>query len=67
MIKGKNIAGWVLRFFLLLILFYVFYFGSAIFVGGKLPDIQPEPGLLPTNISLLLIGIVNTLMVMGLI
>jgi hypothetical protein len=67
MIKGKNIAGWILRFFVLLILFYVFYFGGSIFVAGKLPDIQPEPGLLPTNISLLLIGIVNTLMVMGLI
>ena len=65
--KKISVFGWILRFFALLILFYVCYMAGAQAVGGKLPDIKPEPGLVPIGTGLLLIGIVNTLIVAGLV
>ncbi len=65
--KKITVFGWILRFFALLILFYVCYLGGAQAVGGKLPDITPEPGLVPVGTALLLVGIANTLIVAGLV
>ncbi len=65
--KNITVFGWLLRFFALLILFFIFYMGGAQLVGDKLPDIKPEPGLVPLGAGLLLIGIATTLIVAGLV
>lgn len=65
--KKITVVGWILRLFVLLILFCACYLGGAQAVGGKLPDIKPEPGLLPVGAGLLLVGIANTLIVAGLV
>jgi hypothetical protein len=65
--KKITFFGWVLRFFALLILFYIFYLGGAQTISGKLPDIKPEPGLVPVGIGLLLVGIANTILVAALV
>lgn len=65
--KGKNIIIWIVRFVALIILFYVFYIGGALPIYGKLPNIKSEPGLIPVNIGILLIAIINTLLIMGLV
>jgi len=65
--KNITVFGWILRFFALLILFFIFYMGGAQLVGDKLPDIKPEPGLVSPGAGLLLIGIASTLIVAGLV
>ena len=65
--KKITVFGWVLRLFALLILFYIFYLGGAQTISGKLPDIKPEPGLVPVGIGLLLVGIANTILVAALV
>lgn len=64
---GKQIFNWGLRFFALLILFYVFFISGTLAISGLLPDVPSEPGLLPNEMGMLILGISNTLLVMGLI
>ena len=65
--KGKQMSIWILHYAALLILFYVLFVIGTLAVSGLIPDIKSEPGLVPGNIGLLLIGISNTLLVIGLI
>lgn len=65
--KAKQIISWILRFFAILILFWVFFIGGSLFVSEALPDTSSEPGLVNANIGLLLIGITNTLLIMALV
>jgi hypothetical protein len=66
-VKGKQILIWFVRFAALLILFYVLFISGTLAISGMLPDIKSEPGPIPNNIGLLIFGITNTLLVMGLI
>jgi hypothetical protein len=61
--KNITLFGWSWRFLALLFLFFVCYLGGAQILSGKLPDIDPEPGLVPVGIGLLLVGIANTIIV----
>ncbi len=65
--KKFTLFGWTWRFLALLILFCICYIGGAQTINGKLPDIKPEPGLVPVGIGLLLVGISNTILVMALV
>lgn len=65
--KGKQILIWTGRLALLLLLFYVLFIIGTIAVAGVLPETESEPGLLPENIGFLLFGIINMLLVVGLI
>ncbi len=65
--NGKQIFNWGIRFTALLILYYIFFISGTFAVSGLLPDVTPEPGLLPNNIGILVFGIANTLLVIGLI
>lgn len=65
--NGKLIFNWGIRFTALLILYYIFFISGTFAVAGLLPDVASEPGLLPNNIGLLVVGIANTLLVIGLI
>ncbi|MEQ9297164.1 MAG: hypothetical protein RIF33_01305 [Cyclobacteriaceae bacterium] len=65
--NGKHIFSWILRFSALLILFYIFFIGGTLAISDLLPDTPSEPGLLPNNIGMLILGISNTLLVIALI
>jgi hypothetical protein len=65
--KNITLLGWSWRSITLLFLFYICYLGGAQTLSGKLPDIKPEPGLVPVGIGLLLVGIANTLLVAALV
>lgn len=64
---GKQIFYWSMRFTALLLLFYVFFIGGSLAVSGLLPDSPSEPGLLPNDLGMLVLGISNTLLAIGLI
>lgn len=63
----KQLLIGIVRFAALLILFYVCFISGTLAIAGLLPDIPSEPGLLPTNSGMLILGITNTLLVIGLI
>jgi hypothetical protein len=66
--KPKKVLTWILRFTVLLILYYVFFIGGSMAVSGMLPTgIKSEPGLVSANSGFLIVGIVNTLVVMALV
>ncbi|MDH3323246.1 MAG: hypothetical protein OEM04_09665 [Flavobacteriaceae bacterium] len=65
--KSKQILTWTARFMLLLLLYIVLFIAGSIPLAGLLPDVASEPGLLPNEIGLLVFGIANTLLIIGLI
>ncbi len=65
--KTLTVLKWFLRFIILVMLFLVFYIGGAQLVSGLLPNIESEPGLVSAETGVLIIGIVNTLLIIGLI
>lgn len=65
--NGKQLLLWAARTALLLLLFYVFFIGGSMAISGMLPDIESEPGLVDENIGFLFFGIVNMLLIIGLI
>ncbi len=60
-----SVPGWVFRFVALLLLFIIFYAAGALAVFGLIPDLQPEPGLVPAEIAIMIIAVANTLLLMG--
>lgn len=66
--KPKELLIWILRFTVLLILYYVFFIGGSMAVSGMLPTgIKSEPGLVSANSGFLIVGVVNTLVVIALV
>jgi hypothetical protein len=65
--NGQQIFKWSIRFVVLLVLFYVFFISGTMAISGLLPDVPSEPGLLPNDMGMLILGISNTLLVIGLI
>ncbi|HUX57480.1 MAG TPA: hypothetical protein VMV77_10930 [Bacteroidales bacterium] len=65
--NAKQILIWVGRIALLLLLFYVIFISGTIPISGMLPKIKSEPGFLPDKIGFLIFGIINMLLIMGLI
>jgi len=65
--KGKQLLIWTARTALLLLLFYVFFISGSMAISGMLPDAESEPGLIDGNIGFLIFGIINMLLVTGLI
>ena len=63
----RQLIIWTGRFILLLVLFYILFMAGTMALSGALPESPSEPGLLPAGTGLLLIGIANTLLVMGLV
>jgi hypothetical protein len=52
---------------LLLILFYGLFIGGSTAVAGLLPDAESEPGLVPGALGFLIFGVLNVLLIVGLI
>jgi quercetin dioxygenase-like cupin family protein len=65
--SGKKMLRWAARFIVLLLLFFVLFIIGTLPLSGLLPDIESEPGLLPGNVGFLILGVANTLLVIGLI
>ncbi len=65
--NGKQLLIWTGRIALLLILFYVFFIIGTMPISGMLPDIESEPGLVDENVGFLFFGIINMLLIIGLI
>lgn len=65
--NGKQLLIWAVRTILLLLLFYVFFIIGSIPISAMLPDIESEPGLLGENAGFLFFGIINMLLIIGLI
>lgn len=64
---GKKLLRWTGRFILLLLLFYVLFIIGTIPLSGLLPDAASEPGLLSGELGFLILGVANTLLIIGLI
>ncbi len=65
--KTLTVLKWLLRFIVLIVLFLGFYIGGAQLISGLLPDMKSEPGLVSAETGVMIIGIVNTLLIIGLI
>jgi len=65
--NGKHLLIWTARTALLLLLFNVFFIIGSMAISGMLPDIESEPGLIDGNVGFLFFGIINTLLIIGLI
>jgi len=62
-----SIWFYISRFIMLFILFIVFFILGSLFVEPYMPDIASEPGLLSAEVTILIMGIMNTLLIMTLI
>ena len=63
----KQLLIWTARIALLLLLFYVFFISGSLAISSMLPDAESEPGLINGNIGFLVFGIINMLLIIGLI
>jgi hypothetical protein len=65
--NGKQLLFLTARTALLLLLFYVLFISGTMAISGMLPDIESEPGLVDENVAFLFFGIINMLLIIGLI
>ncbi|WP_035806025.1 hypothetical protein [Lunatimonas lonarensis] len=65
--ETKIILKWSLRFLLLLMLYFPIWILGTMATGDLIPDQPSEPGLMDEGIALLLLGIINTGLIIGLI
>jgi hypothetical protein len=65
--KAKKNLKWALRFFLLLILYFPIWILGTLAMGDLMPENPSEPGLMDEGIAFLLLGILNTTLIIGLI
>jgi hypothetical protein len=63
----KQLLIWTARIALLLFLFYVFFISGSMAISGMLLDIESDPGLVEGNIGFLIFGILNMILIIGLI
>jgi len=61
------VLSWIWRIPLLVVLFDVFFILGALAVAGEIPDIKSEPGMVSTEVGVVIIGVANTLLVTGLV
>ena len=65
--NGKSLLIWTGRIASLLVLFYILFISGTMAISGMLPDIESEPALIAGNIGLLVFGLINMLLIIGLI
>jgi hypothetical protein len=63
----KSNLKWGLRFILLLMLYYPIWILGAMVMGDLIPDHPSEPGLVEEGVGFLLLGVLNTTLVIGLV
>jgi hypothetical protein len=65
--KTKNLLNWALRIAFLLILYYPIWILGTLAVGNLIPELPSEPGLMDEGIAFLVLGVLNTFLIVGLI
>ncbi len=65
--NNKRILLWFLRIIVLTILYFPIWILGSMAVGNYFPDAPSEPGLVDESIGMLILGILNTGLVVGLI
>lgn len=63
----KRILVWLFRIVILVIIYIPIWIFGAMAVGGLIPDIPSEPGLVSESTGMLILSITNTLLITGLI
>ena len=63
----KKILTWVFRFIFLTILYIPVWILGTLAIGDLIPVVPSEPGLVSEEIGMLILGIINTLLIVGLI
>jgi len=66
-LNGKQLLIWTARTVLMLFLFSLFFIIGSMAISGVVPEIESDPGLVSGNTGFLIFGIVNTLLIIGLI
>lgn len=65
--KLKQFMIWTARIASLLLLFFILFIIGSTVISVALPDVKSEPGLLDNDIGFLFFGIINMLLIIGLI
>ena len=65
--NAKQFLIWTVQIASLLVLFYVLFISGTMVISQMLPDVPSEPGLIAGNIGFLFFGIINMLLIIGLI
>ncbi len=63
----KNRLGWALRLAGLTALYYPIWILGTLAIGNLIPDLPSEPGLIEEGFGLLLLGLINTALILSLI
>lgn len=63
----KKILSWILRLFLLLILYFIIWISGTLVVTHLDPELPSEPGLLITELGILILAVLNTILIVALI
>ena len=63
----RKILIWTFRLILLIILYYPIWILGAMVVGDLMPQVPSEPGLLNEGVGMVILGIINTVLIVGLI
>lgn len=65
--KLKKILIWAFRLIILTALYFPIWILGSMAIGDLMPEVLSESGLLSEEIGLLILGIINTLLIIGLI
>lgn len=65
--KLKKILSWSFRLILLTVLYFPIWILGAMIIGDLMPQVQSEPGLLSQELGTLVLGIINTALIVALI
>jgi hypothetical protein len=65
--NAKKIIIWTLRFVFLLILYFPVWIAGTLVIGELMPETPSEPGLVSDTNGMLILGLINTLLVTGII
>ena len=63
----KKILIWAFRLILLTVLYFAVWILGSMAIGDLMPEVPSEPGLLSEEIGMVILGIINTILIVGLI
>lgn len=63
----KKILIWAFRLILLTVLYFPVWILGSMAIGDLMPEAPSEPGLLSEEIGMVILGIINTILIVGLI
>ncbi len=65
--KNNGTLYYFSRFFILMLLYIVFFVAGSLAVDTLIPDLPTEPGMVSPQVGLLLMGVLNSLLIIALI